>query len=41
MSKASVGETVIPESSSSSSSSSSMRYRCIPVYGMLLNHSIQ
>lgn len=39
MSKASVGETVIPESSSSSSSS--MRYRCIPVYGMLLNHSIQ
>lgn len=40
MSKASVGETVIPESSSSSSSSS-MRYRCIPVYGMLLNHSIQ
>ena len=38
MSKASVGETVIPESSSSSSS---MRYRCIPVYGMLLNHFIQ
>ena len=35
MSKASVGETVIPESSSSSSSSSSMRYRCIPVYGIL------